>query len=90
MVCFSTNAYLRHVCLLQSGGRKEATRGLTNAQHFFIAEAGHGALAYRDCVKDMTAAFIDNPARKLGDQCVKETAVQPFYIAPWVKAEKAE
>ncbi|MGQ3037305.1 MAG: alpha/beta fold hydrolase [Neoaquamicrobium sediminum] len=69
---------------------QEATRGLTNAQHFFIAEAGHGALAYRDCVKDMTAAFIDNPARKLGDQCVKETAVQPFYIAPWVKAENAE
>jgi hypothetical protein len=68
---------------------KEATRGQTNAQHFFIAEAGHGALAYVDCVGDMTAAFINNPKRVLDDSCVKVTAVPPFYIAPWAEAAGA-
>ena len=65
---------------------EEATRGLTNAQHFFMAEAGHGALAYADCVGDMTSAFINDPTRVLDDACVKATAVPPFYIAPWVEA----
>jgi pimeloyl-ACP methyl ester carboxylesterase len=64
---------------------EEATRGLTNAQHFFIAEAGHGALAYVDCVADMTIAFFNDPARVLDDSCVEATAVPPFYIAPWVE-----
>ncbi|PZX13648.1 TAP-like protein [Palleronia aestuarii] len=68
---------------------KEATRGLTNAQHFFIAEAGHGALAYADCVGDMTVAFINNPTRELDDSCVAATAVPPFYIAPWVEETDA-
>ena len=36
----------------------EATRGLTNAEQFFMAEAGHGALIYADCVPDMTVAFL--------------------------------
>ncbi|MBS8227832.1 alpha/beta fold hydrolase [Vannielia litorea] len=69
---------------------EEAVRGLTNAQHFFIAEAGHGALAYADCVGDMTAAFINDPTRQLDDSCEKERAVGPFYIAPWVATEAAE
>ncbi|MGK7753188.1 MULTISPECIES: alpha/beta fold hydrolase [unclassified Roseovarius] len=63
---------------------KEATRGLTNAQHFFIAEAGHGALAYVDCVGDMTAAFVNDPTRTLDNSCVEATAVPAFHIAPRV------
>jgi len=69
---------------------EEATRGLSNAQHFFIAEAGHGALAYVDCVGDMTAAFINDPSRQLDDSCEKATAVKEFYIAPWVGEEAPE
>lgn len=68
---------------------EEATRGLTKAQHFFIAEAGHGALAYVNCVGDMTAAFVNDPTRELDDSCVKATAVPPFYIAPWVEEADA-
>ncbi|MEC7763268.1 MAG: alpha/beta hydrolase [Pseudomonadota bacterium] len=65
---------------------EEATRGLTNAQHVFIAEAGHGALAYAPCVADLTVAFINDPTRQLSDACAREMAVPPFYIAPWVEA----
>ncbi len=64
---------------------KEATRGLTNAQDFFIAEAGHGALAYVDCVGDMTVAFVNDPSRTLDNSCVEATAVPAFHIAPWVE-----
>lgn len=68
---------------------EEATRGLTNAQHFFMAEAGHGALVYHPCVADMTIAFFNDPTRVLDDSCVEATAVPPFYIAPWVEEADA-
>lgn len=63
-----------------------AIEGLTNAQHFFMSEAGHGALVYADCVADMTVAFVNDPTRVLDDSCERELAVPPFYIAPWVEA----
>jgi hypothetical protein len=50
---------------------------------------GHGALAYVNCVGDMTAAFVNDPTRELDDSCVKATAVPPFYIAPWVEEADA-
>ena len=64
-----------------------AVETLTNAQVFIIPEAGHGALAYQDCVVDMGVAFINDPSRKFDDSCV-ESSKPKFYIAPWVK--KAE
>lgn len=63
----------------------EATQGLTNAQSFLIAEAGHGAIIYQPCVRDLTAAFVDDPMRVLDDSCERAAAVPLFYIAPWVK-----
>ncbi len=56
-----------------------AAETLPNAQTFLIPEAGHGAIAYQDCVVDMTQAFLTNPMRTLPDTCVKQ-ARPSFHI----------
>jgi len=61
-----------------------AVETLPNGQAFIIPEAGHAAIVYQECAIDMGVAFINNPERKLGNQCA-ESIKPSFYIAPWVK-----
>ncbi len=46
-----------------------AAETLSNSQTFMIPEAGHGSIAYQECVADMTVAFLDDPMRQLSDTC---------------------
>ncbi|MEO1557577.1 MAG: alpha/beta hydrolase [Pseudomonadota bacterium] len=57
-----------------------AAETLPNAQTFLIPEAGHGAIAYQDCVADMTQAFLTNPMRRLPDTCVEQA--RPIFHIP--------
>jgi pimeloyl-ACP methyl ester carboxylesterase len=63
---------------------KVAVETLPNGQAFIIPEAGHAAIAYQECAIDMGVAFINNPRRKLNNQCAK-SAKPTFYIAPQLK-----
>ena len=69
---------------------KEATRGLSNAQHFFMAEAGHGALVYAPCVGELAVAFFNDPSRQLDSSCEEATQVPAFHVAPWVDKADAQ
>ncbi|MBL8789308.1 MAG: alpha/beta fold hydrolase [Rhizobiales bacterium] len=66
---------------------KVAVEKLSNAQVFMIPEAGHGAILYQPCVSDMGVAFVNNPQRKLSDECPKSITVE-FHIPDWAKAAK--
>lgn len=57
-----------------------AAETLSNAQTFLIPEAGHGAIAYQDCVADMTVAFLDNPMRQLSTACPQ--SMRPEFHIP--------
>jgi hypothetical protein len=60
---------------------------LSNAQVFLIPEAGHGAVSYQPCVADMGVAFINNPQRKLSDDCAKSIKID-WHIPDWAKPVK--
>ncbi|WP_172450092.1 alpha/beta hydrolase [Rhizobium sp. TH135] len=66
---------------------KVATEELTNAQVFMIPEAGHGALLYQPCVADMGVAFINQPGRKLSNDCAESIKIE-WHIPDWAKAAK--
>ena len=66
---------------------KLATEELTNAQVFMIPEAGHGALLYQSCVADMGVAFINQPSRKLSNDCAESIKIE-WHIPDWAKAAK--
>lgn len=66
---------------------KVATEQLSNAQVFMIPEAGHGALLYQPCVADMGVAFINQPGRKLSNDCAESISVE-WHIPDWAKAAK--
>lgn len=66
---------------------KVATEQLTNAQVFMIPEAGHGALLYQPCVADMGVAFINQPGRKLSNDCADSIKIE-WHIPDWAKAAK--
>lgn len=68
----------------------EATRGLTNAQAFIIPEAGHGAILYSQCARDMGESFVANPSRRFDDGTCSTNVVPPFHIADWVEATEAD
>ena len=57
-----------------------AAETLPNAQSFLIPEAGHGAIAYQDCVADMTQAFLTDPMRALPDTCAQ--GARPTFFIP--------
>ncbi len=57
-----------------------AAETLSNAQTFLIPEAGHGAIAYQDCVADVTQAFLTDPTRTLPDTCVEQA--RPSFFIP--------
>ncbi|MBF9059056.1 alpha/beta fold hydrolase [Rhodobacterales bacterium HKCCSP123] len=62
----------------------EAVRGLSDAQAFVIPEAGHGAILYSQCARDMAEAFTSNPARQFDQGTCTENVIPPFHIADWV------
>ncbi|KPF59640.1 alpha/beta hydrolase [Rhizobium sp. AAP116] len=64
-----------------------ATEELSNAQVFMIPEAGHGALIYQSCVADMGVAFINQPGRKLSNDCAESISIE-WHIPDWAKAAK--
>lgn len=66
---------------------KLATEELSNAQVFMIPEAGHGALLYQSCVADMSVAFINQPGRKLSNDCAESISIE-WHIPEWAKAAK--
>ncbi len=66
---------------------KVATEQLSNAQVFMIPEAGHGALLYQPCVADMGVAFINQPGRKLSNDCAESISIE-WHIPDWAKAAK--
>lgn len=68
----------------------EATRGLTNAQSFIIPEAGHGAVIYSRCARDMAESFVNDPSRRFAAGTCETGVVPPFYVAPWVQEVAAE
>ncbi|MEE4188339.1 MAG: alpha/beta fold hydrolase, partial [Roseobacter sp.] len=57
-----------------------AAETLPNAQTFLIPEAGHGAIAYQDCVADMTQSFLTDPMRNLPETCAQK--LQPTFFIP--------
>ena len=67
----------------------EATRGLSNAQAFIIPEAGHGAIIYSQCARDMAESFVADPSRKFASGTCATGAKPPFYVASWVTEEEA-
>ncbi|MCC1480781.1 alpha/beta hydrolase [Roseibaca sp. Y0-43] len=62
----------------------EATRGLSNAQAFAFPEAGHGAVLYSKCVRDMAVSFTGNPNRRFDPETCQTGVIPPFHIAEWV------
>ncbi len=66
---------------------KLATEKLSNAQVFMIPEAGHGALLYQPCVADLGVAFINQPGRKLSNDCAESINIE-WHIPEWAKAAK--
>ncbi|MGC9419608.1 MAG: alpha/beta fold hydrolase [Rhodovulum sp.] len=67
----------------------EATRGLTKAQAFIIPEAGHGAILYSQCARDMAVSFTNDPSRRFDPGTCTTDVVPPFHIANWVDAPGA-
>ncbi|KUJ72245.1 alpha/beta fold hydrolase [Ruegeria profundi] len=67
----------------------EATRGLSNAQAFIIPEAGHGAIIYSRCARDMMESFVNDPSRKFAPETCTEGVTPPFIIADWVQEAAA-
>lgn len=64
----------------------EATRGLSDAQAFIIPEAGHGAIIYSQCARDIAESFVADPSRKFASGTCTTGVTPRFYVAPWVTA----
>lgn len=67
----------------------EATRGLSSSQAFIIPEAGHGAILYSQCARDMAESFTSNPQRRFDAGTCTKDIVPPFHIADWVEGSPA-
>lgn len=67
----------------------EAIRGLTNAQAFIVPEAGHGAILYSACARDMAESFTNDPTRRFAPQTCTADVVPLFHIADWVGGSNA-
>jgi pimeloyl-ACP methyl ester carboxylesterase len=57
-----------------------AAETLSNARNYIIPEAGHGTIIYQDCVKDIAAAFTNDPAAVLDVSCID--TLQPKFVLP--------
>ncbi|MFN8660293.1 MAG: alpha/beta fold hydrolase [Thermomicrobiales bacterium] len=53
-------------------------RGFPNAQVVAIPGGGHGLFGNFPCARELTAAFLDNPAAPLNTTCVTDLAVPVF------------
>ncbi|MFD0858595.1 alpha/beta hydrolase [Roseovarius aquimarinus] len=57
-----------------------ATETLSNAQSFVFPGAGHGALLFSDCARDMTVTFIHAPEQPVPDGCIHDLV--PTFVLP--------
>jgi pimeloyl-ACP methyl ester carboxylesterase len=57
-----------------------AAESLTNAQVVGFPEAGHGALIFSKCARDIGRAFIDHPAEPVDAACTE--ALKPRFVLP--------
>ncbi len=57
-----------------------AAESLTNAQAVGLPEAGHGALVFSKCARDIGRAFIDRPGAPVNVACTE--AQKPKFVLP--------
>lgn len=57
-----------------------AAASLTNARIYGYPEAGHGALIFSQCARDMGRAFIEHPERAPADGCID--GLRPDWVLP--------
>ena len=57
----------------------DAARYMRRAQHFVVANAGHG-ISQLGCAPRLLRAFLDQPARPLAAQCLDEIPAPPFLL----------
>lgn len=59
---------------------------LSNSTYIEVPGAGHGAIPFDDCTKDIMAAFLDDPTQSLDTSCVTEMAPASFATDVYVNA----
>lgn len=59
---------------------RQAADNLIGAQYVEFPNAGHGALAFSQCAKDIAAAFFDQPKREVVTACVADLI--PRFVLP--------
>lgn len=57
-----------------------AADGLGNAQAVGFPEAGHGAIVFSKCARDIGRAFIDQPGAPVNTGCT--AALKPRFVLP--------
>lgn len=57
-----------------------AAQTLTNAQSFVYPGAGHGAILFSDCARDMTVAFLHAPGEAVPSGCI--AGLEPDFVLP--------
>lgn len=65
------------------------TEGLSNAQSFVIPEAGHGAVLYSSCARDMAESFVNDHSRIFAEGTCATDMLPPFHVADWVRQASA-
>ena len=61
-------------------GAKLAAESLTNSQVVGFPEAGHGAILFSKCAKDVGLAFIERPDQPVDAGCTE--ALKPVFVLP--------
>lgn len=63
-----------------SADAKDAAESLGNARVLGFPEAGHGALMFSKCAKDIGLAFIEQPEAELATACIE--GLKPNWVLP--------
>ena len=63
-----------------SADAKDTAAKLGNARVLGFPEAGHGALIFSQCAKDIGLAFIDQPEADLATACIEN--LKPKWVLP--------
>ena len=63
-----------------SADAKDTAANLGNARVLGFPEAGHGALIFSQCAKDIGLAFIERPEAELATGCIE--SLKPEWVLP--------
>ena len=63
-----------------SADARRAARTLSAAQVLEVPEAGHGAIIFSQCVKDIAMAFVERPETAPADACLGD--LRPRFVLP--------